>query len=227
MVFKSILLKNLGEQWVDFLEEIVESKVLEGVYQKLQAEIRYPKEILPEPKDVFRAFRMTPPDNVKVVILGMDPYPTLGVPTGLSFGIREGTKIPPTLKVISQEVKNCTGSPITNFTLEHWAEQGCLMLNTALTVERGNYGSHLDIWMPFTEKLIKTLNEKRNLIYVFWGKDALYYEQLVNPMDNTIFKTCHPLYERYNPAKADFLDSNIFNEINRCLEEKSMSTIKW
>lgn len=228
MLSKRVLQKNFSSEWYEFLKEFLTSDRFNQIIEELSKE-EGQYEVLPEHKNRFRAFRETPLSNTKAVLIGMDPYPTKGVATGLSFGISSETKrVPPSLKVISEEVKNCTGNSVTHFSLEHWAKQGILMLNSALTVRQGKPGSHSHIWSDFSSYLIRRLNDlDRPLVFILWGKDAKNLKTKINQDKHIIIESCHPIYERFSGGKGDFLNSNMFNKINECLRSHEHSEIVW
>ena len=175
--------------------------------------------VYPEKGRTFKAFKMCPLKSLKVVILGQDPYHD-GSATGLAFA-NNGGRVSPSLRNIIQTVKNDFGDVYVNPNLESWAKQGVLLLNTALTVEKGKAGSHIDLWMPFTRDLITSLSiYKPGLVWVLWGKKAQDYEKhIMYPNGHTILRAPHPAAEAYSGGKAGFFTCGHFKKINEKLEK--------
>ena len=186
------------------------------------------KRFTPPLKQVFRAFEECPYDKLQVVIIGQDPYPTLGVADGISFSCSNTNKLQPSLKFILQEVDRTVYNNHViseDLDLKRWANQGILMLNTALTVEVGKIGSHYDIWKPFTAYLLDWLNNYNpGLIYVYMGKKAEEWSELTT---NTEYKFTvkHPASAAYNGSKWD--SNDIFNKVSAIVKENSGNEIIW
>ena len=217
---------NIKEQvgeWYKILDPIFRTeyfrKLTDQHRQNITNSIVYPKR-----GKTFRAFQMCPLESVKVVILGQDPYHD-GSATGLAFANDSAGRISPSLRNIIQAVKNDYRDVVVNPNLESWAKQGVLLLNTALTVQKGMPASHIDMWMPFTRDLITKLSlEKPNLIWVLWGKKAQEYSKhIMYPSGHTILRAPHPAAEVYSGGKAGFFTCGHFKKINDKLEEP----IKW
>ena len=172
---------------------------------------------------MYKALHDVPFDKVRVVILGQDPYHNPGSATGRAF--ETGTSYRnPSLR----NIENSLGSKI-NFDL--WCEEGVLLLNTSLTVEKGKPGSHLKIWKPFTEEIITKLSQERDdIIWVMWGAKALQYKDLIlNPTHNFVISS-HPSPFSYNKRMKSypaFQDLNSFEQVNKLLSVKSKDPIKW
>lgn len=180
--------------------------------------------VYPEKSNVFRAFKITPYDKVRVVILGQDPYYTPGAANGLAFAHSENYyDIQPSLKNIIKELEHEYNVLLVNFdtTLEHWAKQGVLLLNTALTVEQNKPGSHCLIWKPFTEFVLKQF-ENKDVVFLLWGNHARNSVKGLNLKH--VIETTHP-----SPLSAHkgFFGSNCFKECNKKLLELGYSKIKW
>ena len=177
------------------------------------------------PDDIFAAFNKTPLDKVKVVILGQDPYHNPNEANGLAFSVNEGIKLPPSLRNIFKELESDLSIVRTNSDLSDWAEQGILLLNTALTVEKNSPNCHKDLWKDFTDNIIKLLNEqKKPIIFVLWGGNAQSKKNFItNPM-HKIIESAHP-----SPLSAyrGFLGSKPFSKINDILIENNQELIKW
>ncbi|WP_118193108.1 uracil-DNA glycosylase [Albibacterium indicum] len=186
------------------------------------------KTIFPPAKLIFQAFDKTPFDEIKVVILGQDPYHRRGQAHGLAFSVQKQVEIPPSLRNIYLAIKN----DYPDFTipshgnLSYWAEQGVLLLNTVLTVREGLAGSHHgNGWEQFTDCVIKTISEKKeNVIFLLWGSPAKRKEALINSKKHHVLKSVHP-----SPLSAyrGFLNCRHFIETNRILIENGRKAIDW
>lgn len=191
-----------------------------------------PDNICPEQKDVFNAFKLCSLNNCKVVFLGQDPYPQKGVATGILFGNKADTKekdLSPSLKVIKESAIDFTkphNYPIEfDITLESWAKQGILMINSALTVQTGYIGSHTALWRPFISQFLKNLSEyQTGIVYVLFGKQAQTFEPYINKNHNHILKENHPAY--YARLEQP-MPSELFYEINRLLYGQYGEKIVW
>ena len=184
----------------------------------------------PKGNRIFAAFDHTHFNDVKVVIIGQDPYHGMNQATGLCFGIPTEQSIPPSLRNIMKELKEDLqiSLPETAVTLDHWANQGVLMLNTALTVRQGTASSHMKYWLPFTKYIFKYLsNNCPNLVYLVWGAFAhRQVEEIVDWTQNKAVISSHPSpLSAYKPYKTfpPFLGSKPFSKVNLLLEKK----VKW
>nr|WP_027963326.1 uracil-DNA glycosylase [Halalkalibacillus halophilus] len=183
--------------------------------------------ILPEKHNIFRAFQLTPFEQVKVVILGQDPYHGIGQANGLSFSVNRGMKIPPSLRNIYKELQQDVGCQIPDHgDLSNWAKQGVLLLNTSLTVEEGKPNSHQHIgWQEFTNTVIEQISErKESVVFILWGKNALSRQNLINTNRHRIVHAPHP-----SPLAAHrgFFESNPFSQTNKYLQLHYQQTIEW
>ena len=172
-----------------------------GIYPNLYEPIsklllfhREGKVIFPAFKNIYKAFELCSYSDTKVVIFGQDPYHKPGLANGLAFAVNNGIKIPASLRNIYKEIINDTGACIYNSgNLEEWASQGVLLLNSSLTVNKSEAGSHRNIgWDLLTKSVIKLLNNKGGVIFLLWGKEAQENEKLINSKVNYIFKSSHP-----------------------------------
>lgn len=187
--------------------------------------------ICPEKGDVFKAFKLCSLNDCRVVFLGQDPYPQKGVATGILFGNKETTRwdeLSPSLQVIKEASIDYTrphNFPIQfDITLESWAKQGILMLNSALTVETNKVGSHIQLWRPFVSQFIKSLSSYGNFLFVLLGQQAQTFEPYINKTYSHIIKENHPaFYARSNMR----MPSDIFYNINRYLKEQYNQEIIW
>lgn len=184
------------------------------------------KKVYPPAKDVFRAFDLCPFDEVKVVIVGQDPYHGPKQANGLSFAVHEGITIPPSLKNIFTEIKNDLGvTPIQSGDLTRWAKQGVLMLNAVLTVLAGKPASHrAKGWEQFTDAAINTLNEnKQHVVYMLWGKYAQEKGAVIDRENNLVLTSAHP-----SPySVTNFYNNHHFSLCNAYLKKHGMEEIDW
>ena len=185
------------------------------------------KTIYPPYEDIFNAFKLTSINDVKVVILGQDPYHEKGQAHGLAFSTPEGRPIPRSLKNIFKEINQEYGYPIPKSgCLENWAKQGVFLLNTVLTVEEGNANSHSDCgWQIFTDNVIKILNNQtKQIVFLLWGKKAEKKKVLISNSNHLVLITSHP-----SPfsARRGFFGSNHFKLANEFLKEKRNDEIDW
>ncbi len=183
--------------------------------------------IYPDMYDIFNALHFTPFNQVKVVILGQDPYHGPNQAHGLSFSVKPGVPLPPSLKNIFIELQNDIGCSLPNHGhLVHWAKQGVLMLNTVLTVRQGQPNSHKGRgWEIFTSKVIEVLNQKEHpIIYLLWGSHAQAKEQIIDTNKHYIIKSPHP-----SPLSAHrgFFGSKPFSKTNKILNELGLEEIQW
>lgn len=181
----------------------------------------------PPEADVFVALRATPLDSVRVVILGQDPYHGHGQAHGLSFSVRDGVRIPPSLRNILAELHEDTGAPVPSAgDLTPWAHQGVLLLNTVLTVRDGEAGSHAGHgWETFTDRVIESVNAlQERVVFVLWGAHARAKRQLVSNMVHSVIESAHP-----SPlsARNGFFGSRPFTRTNELLREAGRGTIDW
>ena len=188
---------------------------------------RQSSQIFPAEADVFNAFRFAPLDEVKVVLLGQDPYPTPGHAHGLCFSVRPGVAIPASLRNIYQERQSDLGiPPAKHGYLASWATQGILMLNAVLTVRSGTPNSHANKgWEKFTDATLKAANAKTTpVVFVLWGGYAQKKRPLIDESRHSVIASVHP-----SPlsANAGFFGSKPFSKINALLTDKGLSPIDW
>ena len=184
-------------------------------------------EVFPPADDIFNAFSLTPLANVKVVILGQDPYHGEGQAHGLCFSVKPGIEPPPSLKNIYKELQSDLGCYIpNNGYLVKWAEQGVLMLNTVLTVQAHRANSHRGIgWEEFTDAAIRVLNEQdRPIVYLLWGRPAQSKMRMLNHPKHLVLTAPHP-----SPLSAynGFFGCRHFSQANAFLEENGLRPIDW
>jgi uracil-DNA glycosylase len=187
--------------WDRVFKSFIFSSEFDDILTKLYTLSKEDKRFTPPLKDVFRAFEECPLDKLQVVIVGQDPYPQLGVADGIAFSCGKSEKEQPSLRFILDEVQKLYPFYDRPLDLSRWSNQGILMLNTALTVEVNNIGSHYDIWKPFTAYLLDYLNNnKSNLVYLYMGKKAEEWSDLTSD-DNIKFFVKHPASAAYSGGK--------------------------
>ncbi len=221
---------NIGESWYNTLSPYFNSSEFEQLTQFINTEYKT-KTIYPAKENVFKAFRLCPFNETRIIWIGQDPYPA-GQALGLSFGVDPAKyRIPQSLQLIVEELENCTNDRILNllfdYTLESWAKQGVLMLNTALTVEKNKIGSHIKVWESFTEEVFKVLcTNHTGLIFVLLGKESQKYKKFINQNQN-IIEAPHPASEVYSGRRSGFLGSGLFNQIDELTMKINNNKIKW
>ncbi|WP_417541644.1 uracil-DNA glycosylase [Methylophaga thalassica] len=185
------------------------------------------KKIYPHSADWFHALETTPLDDVKVVILGQDPYHQPGQAHGLCFSVKPGVKVPPSLVNIYKELESDLGvTPVKHGYLESWAKQGVLLLNAVLTVEDSNANAHQGKgWEQFTDKVIETINERcEHVVFMLWGSYAQKKGSVIDPQRHLVLKAPHP-----SPLSAHrgFLGCRHFSQANDYLVQHGKSPINW
>ena len=211
---------KIEPSWQNVLKDEFEKPYFKTLVATLKHEKQLGKTIYPAGKDIFRAFDLTPYEQVKVLLLGQDPYHGTGQAHGLCFSVQEGVKPPPSLMNIYKELQQDIGKPIPlSGDLSHWARQGILMLNASLTVEAGKPMSHAHIgWEQFTDAVIrKVSNKPERIIFVLWGKFAQQKESLIDADRHIVLKASHP-----SPFSAfhGFFGCKHFSKMNDLLTEK-------
>lgn len=204
---------------------VINSNTTQLIYNQLLKE----DNITPCIDDIFNAFKYCNYNNLKVVMIGQDPYPQKGVATGILFGNKENTEVlSPSLELVKEAVIDYTIPHNTvdfDITLKSWSRQGVLLLNYALTTRVNQIGVHYNIWKPFMVSLLKNLSEyNTGLIYVLLGKAAQSLEEYINLPNNYIFKYYYPAYAARNNIKYD---CDVFNKINTVLKKNNNIKIKW
>jgi len=216
---------KIDESWNNVLEKFFIKDYFKLLVEKIRNEYKN-YTIYPKGDKIFNAFNLCPYDSLKVVIIGQDPYHGKGQANGLSFSVEKNIKIPPSLKNIFIELKN--NYPEYKYSdgdLSRWANQGVLLLNSILTVRKSEPGSHSNIgWEKFTDFVIKVISsEKRNVVFLLWGKYAQSKRRLIDENKHLILKSSHPspfsahkgFFKNYHFKKTNqYLLLNDFNEIN-------------
>ena len=186
--------------------------------------------IYPPADDIFQALNLCPLDRVKVVIVGQDPYHQKGQGHGLAFSVRRGVRPPPSLKNVVREAMTDVGiTAPTHGNLEHWAEQGVLLLNTVLTVRQGEANSHAKRgWEDFTDSMINILNnEREGLVFLLWGNPAAKKAAGVDKSKHVIIQCSHPSPLGATKTKSPFIGSRVFSRANKALEDMGKGPIDW
>jgi len=220
--------KKLFQDWYPIIQDTVNSAYFNTLIHKLEHEYKTCT-VYPSRKQVFRAFNKTPFYETKVVILGQDPYYN-GAGNGLAFANNDSVlSLSPSLEVIRKKVEDsiyCGFKVDFDVTLESWAEQGILLLNTALTVQKDQPGSHTKMWNGFTTSVIRALNRKTSgMIFVLWGGHAKYYKKYIDPAKHYILEAEHPVFSKY---KNKDWDCDHFNEINEIITKHDLNgSINW
>jgi uracil-DNA glycosylase len=217
---------NLKNDWNDLLKDEFEKEYYKKLRDFLVNEYRS-KTVFPDMYDIFNALNFTAYKDVKVVILGQDPYHGPNQAHGLSFSVKPPIPAPPSLVNIYKELKDDLGCYIpNNGYLKKWADQGVLLLNTALTVRAGEANSHRKIgWEIFTDKVIALLNERKDpVIFILWGNNAISKEKLITNKWHYIIKSVHP-----SPLSASrgFFGSKPFSKVNNLLKSIDKKPIDW
>jgi uracil-DNA glycosylase len=217
---------QLDDSWLKHLMDEFELPYMQQLKHFLQAEKQANKTIYPSGSLIFNALNCTPPDQVKVVILGQDPYHGPGQAHGLSFSVPNGVKTPPSLVNIFKEIKTDLG--IENFSgnLSSWAQQGVLLLNSVLSVEQAKAASHQGRgWEQFTDKIIEVINlHCDHVVFMLWGAYAQKKGAHIDPQNHLILKAPHP-----SPLSAHrgFLGCKHFSKCNESLIKHNKSPINW
>jgi uracil-DNA glycosylase len=197
-------------------------QLIQFVKQEYQSNTVYPPG-----KEIFRAFDCADFDQLKVVIIGQDPYHGPGQANGLCFSVREGVTVPPSLKNIFKEIQSDLGKPIPqNGELERWARQGVLLLNATLTVRASSPGSHQNKgWETFTDAVIRQISDqKNNIVFLLWGAYAQKKGEIIDRSKHLVLMSAHP-----SPFSADrgFFGCKHFSKTNEYLKSKGLKEIDW
>ncbi len=213
--WKARLSEEFGKPYFEQLTDFVKEEYAKG-------------KVYPQPKNIFRAFDLTPFDDVKVVILGQDPYHGAGQAIGLSFAVEDGVTLPPSLRNIYKELESDLGKPVSNASgdLSRWAKQGVLLLNATLTVRASSAGSHQGKgWEVFTDAVIRVLSEEReHLVFILWGNYARTKGAHIDRTKHLVIESAHP--SPFSAANG-FFGSRPFSRANAYLEENGERPIDW
>jgi len=217
---------RLPDDWFRLLKPIMQTQEFQSLRKFIQQE-RKQFNIFPAKEDIFRAFIETPFDKVKVVILGQDPYHGIGQAHGLAFSVKESSGIPPSLQNIFIELKNDIGVEIpTSGNLTKWARQGVLLINTVLTVRKGEANSHRGKgWELFTDEVIRVISQNRTgVVFILWGRPAREKINLIDTTKHFVVQAPHP-----SPLSAyrGFFGSSPFSKTNQYLKSIGKTPIDW
>lgn len=215
----------INNDWDEQLKIVWNSENFKKFYNGVMN--MYSKEVIYPPKDlIFNALKLTSFKNTKVVIVGQDPYHGEGEAHGLSFSVTRGTKMPPSLRNIFQELNDDLGIVRTDTDLSDWAKQGVLLLNAVLTVKKDTPASHRNIgWELLTDYIIKLLNNRKEpIVFILWGNFAKEKAKYITNPNHYIIMSAHP-----SPfsARNGFFGSKPFSKTNNFLISKGITPIKW
>ena len=217
---------HLGNDWDEILKDEFQKPYYLQIRQFLKGEYST-RTVFPPMHDIFNALKYTPFENTKVVILGQDPYHEIGQAHGLSFSVKQGVKIPPSLVNIYKELHDDIGMAIPSHgELTSWATQGVLLLNATLTVRQGQANSHQNIgWATFTDNVIKLLNESaRPIVFLLWGGNARSKKAYITNKHHLVLESVHP-----SPLSAygGFFGCKHFSKANEFLKSTNQAPINW
>ncbi len=218
---------KLHESWKEFLLAEFKQPYMLALRQFLVSEKTAGRLVYPAGDNIFAALNATPFDNVKVVIIGQDPYHGPGQAHGLCFSVQPDVDIPPSLRNIYKEIAQDIGTPVTgDGCLSGWAEQGVLLLNSVLTVRAAQAASHQGKgWELFTDRIIYLLNEKKeNLVFLLWGSYAQRKGEIIDRSKHLVLESVHP-----SPLSASrgFFGNHHFSRTNTYLIENGLAEIDW
>ena len=217
----------LEESWKALLISEFEKDYMQSLSQFLREQKLHKKIIYPPGNKIFNAFQLTKFEKLKVVILGQDPYHGIGQAHGLSFSVEQGIKPPPSLNNIFKELESDLGLKRPDHgNLEKWAQQGVLLLNSILTVEKGSPGSHTRKgWEIFTDEVLNTINSlRKNTVFILWGQKAQDKCHFIDSTENLVIKSSHP--SPYS-AHGGFLGAKPFSRTNNYLKDHGYDPIDW
>ena len=217
---------KIEQSWKDALSAEFDKDYFIKLTDFVRAEYLSGRAIYPEPKNIFNAFNLCPIEDVKVVIIGQDPYHEPGQAHGLCFSVLPPTPVPPSLVNIYKEIESDLGrKSVTNGDLTHWARQGVLLLNSTVTVRAHAAASHAGRgWEEFTDAVIRAVATRENVVYMLWGSYAQKKAALVNPDKNLVLKSVHP-----SPLSAyrGFFGCKHFSQANEYLQQQGRAPIEW
>ncbi|HIP54728.1 MAG TPA: uracil-DNA glycosylase [Sulfurimonas autotrophica] len=216
----------LTDEWKDFLYDEIHKEYFIKLITKVSLEYKS-KTIFPRYENIFSAFNLVKPSEIKVVIIGQDPYHGINQANGLAFSVCKKCSIPPSLKNIYKELVDDIGCKYPkNGDLTQWAKEGVLLINAVLTVEEGRANSHKDLgWKKFTDAVIKKLSEeKENIVFILWGGESQKKESFIDTTKHYIIKSPHP-----SPLSAyrGFFHSKPFSKSNLYLQKHGKKPINW
>ena len=216
--------------WKNVLQDHMVSDKFQSMIQQIESQISSGAEVYPPVEDIFSSLNLCPLDNVRVVIVGQDPYHQPGQGHGLAFSVRKGVTPPPSLRNIFKEaMEDVNIDAPTHGNLEGWARQGVLLLNTVLTVRRGEANSHAKIgWEDFTDLIINKINEEKSgVVFLLWGTPAAKKASCVDEAKHTLIRTSHPSPLGATKTSSPFLGSRCFSGANEALKKSGKNPIDW
>ena len=217
---------KIEQSWKEALADEFGKPYFESLVRFLHEEKAAGKKIFPPGSQIFKAFELTPVPQVKVVILGQDPYHGLGQAHGLSFSVPDGVPAPPSLKNIFKEIESDLGIRMSGYpNLENWARQGVLLLNAVLTVRSGEAASHSKIgWTEFTDAVIKYISDNcEGVVFMLWGNFARSKRDLIDRSRHHVLEAAHP-----SPlARGAFFGCRHFSQANNLLAAQGRAPIDW
>ncbi len=217
---------KIQESWKTALADEFDKDYFIKLTDFVRAQYLSGHQVFPEPKNIFNAFNLCPLPDVKVVIIGQDPYHEPGQAHGLCFSVLPPTPVPPSLVNIYREIESDLGRPsATHGDLTAWAHQGVLLLNSTLTVAAHRAASHAGHgWEQFTDAVIRAVAHRDNIVYMLWGASAQRKAEFVDPARNLILKSAHP-----SPLSAyrGFFGNHHFSRANQYLIQHGKTPIEW
>lgn len=218
---------NIHKSWAKYLNSEFETPSMVQLKSFLQDEVKNKKNIFPAAENVFKALQLVPLEDVKIVILGQDPYHGTGQAHGLSFSVPAQMKIPPSLQNIFKELESDLQiKPAVHGDLTRWAQQGVLLLNSVLTVQQDLAASHQKKgWEQFTDKIISIVNQNcDHVVFILWGSYAQKKAEFVDQNRHLVLKSAHP-----SPLSSyrGFFGSKPFSKANQWLSSKGINQIQW
>ena len=231
------MIKINKNSWSDLFENIIIKEKIDNINQELEKELKLLDNIIdifPKPDKILNCFDLCSVEDIKVILVGQDPYINKfdinGVITpqamGLSFSVPKEINIPPSLKNIYKELKDDLNIENLHGDLTKWNKQGVLLLNRSLTVREGKSNSHKKMWNGFMEKVIEYINEKKsNCVFILWGNDAKKLKKLINNDKHLILEGTHP--SPLGANKGGFFGGKYFSKTNKYLEIHKKKIINW
>ncbi len=217
---------KFNNSWDEVLKDVFNTPKYESIRSFLKTEYST-YTVYPNMHDIYACFKLTDYNDVKVVILGQDPYHEFGQAQGISFSVPNGVKIPPSLKNIYKELNTDLGiNPPNSGDLTKWAKNGVLLLNTVLTVREGQANSHKNCgWQWFTDQVIKKISQKETpVVFILWGGNARSKKAIIDSNKHFIIESAHPSpLSTYN----GFFGSKPFSKANKFLKENNLGEIDW
>ena len=228
------MIKKLFDTWYEPLKGYLESPYFTAVASLVNKD-RLKYKVIPEKGSelFFRAFRETPYKNLKVVILGQDPYPQPGIFDGLAFSNGNSLNPQPSLQNILTELETDLYDGfdlniLAHLDLTSWANQGVLLINTAHSVRELSPGSHLSFWKGFTDAVITTINQKDDIVWLLWGRHAQSYKKYIANPSHAVIETSHPSPLGWTkPSPIPFKGSKCFSKCNEELKARNLKEIDW